>query len=160
MKQNLSLTQKTAKERAATELKGIISNVTNREYSNYKKEKHVKDAKYVFYKYDTKFSFEQNSKEQVYTGTAEKDYNKIAKMYMQDYLMGKTKLSDDDTAVIDRKSANKYTNPGKKQQKFYKKMKLTPELKNVLEIAQKNSTLEPIKDNSKYQNWEYYKFDF
>ena len=66
MKQNLSLTQKTAKGRTATEL---ISNVTNREYSNYKKEKHVKDAKYGFYKYDTKFSFEQNYKEQVYTGT-------------------------------------------------------------------------------------------
>ena len=39
------------KGKTATELKGIISNVTNREYSNYKKEKHVKDAKYGFYKY-------------------------------------------------------------------------------------------------------------
>lgn len=96
----------------------------------------------------------------IFDGIDKKDYNKIAKMYIQDYLMGKTKLSDNDTAVIDRKSANKYTNPGKKQQNFDKKMQLTPELKNVLEIAQKDSISLPIKSNSKYQNWEYYKFDF
>lgn len=81
-------------------------------------------------------------------------------MYIQDYLMGKTKLSDNDTAIIDRKSANKYTNPGKRQQNFDKKMKLTPELKNVLEIAQKDSSSLPTKNNSKYQNWEYYNFNF
>ena len=96
----------------------------------------------------------------IFDGIDKKDYNKIAKMYMQDYLMGKTKLSDNDTAVIDRKSANKYTNPGKKQQNFDKKMQLTPELKNVLEIAQKDATSLPIKSNSKYQSWEYYKFNF
>lgn len=96
----------------------------------------------------------------IFDGIDKKDYNKVAKMYIQDYLMGKTKLSDNDTAVIDRKSANKYTNPGKKQQNFDKKMQLTPELKNVLEIAQKDSISLPIKSNSKYQNWEYYKFDF
>lgn len=96
----------------------------------------------------------------IFDGIDKKDYNKVAKMYIQDYLMGKTKLSDNDTAVIDRKSANKYTNPGKKQQNFDKKMQLTPELKNVLEIAQKDSVSLPIKNNSKYQSWEYYKFDF
>ena len=81
-------------------------------------------------------------------------------MYIQDYLMGKTKLSNNDTTVIDRKSANKYTNPGKKQQNFNEKMQLTPELKNVLEIAQKDSTSRPLKSNSKYKNWEYYKVKF
>ena len=79
---------------------------------------------------------------------------------MQDYLMGKTQLSDNDNAIIDRKSANKYTNPGKKQQNFDKKMQLTPELKNVLEIAQIDSVSAPTKDTSKYRNWEYYKFKF
>ena len=39
-------------------------------------------------------------------------------------------------------------------------MQLTPELKNVLEIAQKDATSLPIKSNSKYQSWEYYKFNF
>lgn len=96
----------------------------------------------------------------IFNGIDKKDYNKIAKMYIQDYLMGKTKLSDNDTAIIDRKSANKYTNPGKRQQNFDKKMKLTPELKNVLEIAQKDSSSLPIKNNSKYRNWEYYNFNF
>lgn len=84
--QNLSLPQKMAKGRAATELKEIISNVTNREYSNYKKEKHVKDAKYGFYKYDTKFSFEQNSKEQVYTGTVLIRNDANGKKYLYDIL--------------------------------------------------------------------------
>ena len=84
--QNLSLPQKMAKGRAATGLKEIISNVTNREYSNYKKEKHVKDAKYGFYKYDTKFSFEQNSKEQVYTGTVLIRNDANGKKYLYDIL--------------------------------------------------------------------------
>lgn len=96
----------------------------------------------------------------IFEGIDKKDYNKIAKMYMQDYLMGKTQLSDNDNAIIDRKSANKYTNPGKKQQNFDKKMQLTPELKNVLEIAQIDSVSAPTKDTSKYRNWEYYKFKF
>ena len=96
----------------------------------------------------------------IFKNIDKKDYNKIAKMYIQDYLMGKTKLSNNDTTVIDRKSANKYTNPGKKQQNFNEKMQLTPELKNVLEIAQKDSTSRPLKSNSKYKNWEYYKVKF
>ena len=96
----------------------------------------------------------------IFEGIDKKDYNKIAKMYMQDYLMGKTQLSDNDNVIIDRKSANKYTNPGKKQQNFDKKMQLTPELKNVLEIAQIDSVSAPTKDTSKYRNWEYYKFKF
>ena len=96
----------------------------------------------------------------IFDGIDKKDYSKIAKMYMQDYLMGETKLSNADTAIIDRKGVNKYTNPGKRQQNFKTKMKLTPELKNVLEIAQKDSSSLPIKDNSKYRNWEYYNFNF
>lgn len=96
----------------------------------------------------------------IFDGIPEKDYNKIAKMYMQDYLMGETSLSNNDKAIIDGKSARKYTNPGKRQYYFNEKMKLTPELKNVLEIAQKDSISAPTKDTSKYQNWEYYKFNF
>lgn len=96
----------------------------------------------------------------IFEGIDEKDYNKIAKMYMQDYLIGETSLSNNDKAVIDGKSASKYANPGKKQYYFNEKMKLTPELKNILEIAQKDSVSAPIKDTSKYQNWEYYKFNF
>lgn len=96
----------------------------------------------------------------IFDGIDKKDYNKIAKMYMQDYLMGRTSLSNNDNAVIDSRSTNKYTNPGKKQQNFDKKMQLTPELKNVLEIAQKDKMALPSKDNSKYKKWEYYKFKF
>ena len=39
-------------------------------------------------------------------------------------------------------------------------MKLSTELKNVLEIAQKYSNAASTKDTSKYKNWEYYKFNF
>lgn len=96
----------------------------------------------------------------IFDGIDKKDYNKIAKMYMQDYLMGKTILSNNDNAIIDRKSINKYTNPGIVQNKFTEKMKLTPELKNALQISEKVSQKLPIKINSKYSNWEYYKFKF
>jgi len=96
----------------------------------------------------------------IFEGINTKDYNKIAKMYINDYLRGETNLSNNDKAIIDSKSASKYTNPGKKQPNFIEKMKLTPELKNVLEISQKNSASLPIKDTSKYSKWEYYKFNF
>ena len=101
-----------------------------------------------------------NTAQDIFEGIEEKDYNKVAKMYIQDYLMGETTLSKNDTAIIDRKSANKYTNPGKRQQNFTEKMQLTPELKNVLSIAQRESSALPTKDTSKYSNWEYYKFKF
>lgn len=39
-------------------------------------------------------------------------------------------------------------------------MKLTPELKNVLEISKKISEGNPTKDNSKYSKWEYYLTNF
>lgn len=96
----------------------------------------------------------------IFEGIAKKDYNKIAKMYIQDYLLGETNLSGNDSAEIDSRSAKKYTNPGKKQQNFEEKMKLTPELRNVLEIAQKDTAALPSKDSSKYKSWEYYKFNF
>lgn len=96
----------------------------------------------------------------IFEGIDKKDYNKIAKMYMQDYLMGETTLNDTDSTVIDSKSANKYTNPRQRTSYMTEKMKLTPELKNVLEIAQKESASLPTKDTSKYKSWEYYKFNF
>lgn len=96
----------------------------------------------------------------IFDGVATKDYNKVAKMYIEDYLLGKTKLAQTDTAIIDKTSSKKYTNPGKYQSEFETKMKLTPELKNVLEIAKKEAIGLPTKANSKYSNWEYYTFDF
>ena len=92
----------------------------------------------------------------IFKGIQEKDYNKVAKMYINDYLLGTTKLSNNDIAVIDKKSANKYTNPGKRQTNFNEKMKLTPELKNVLKISTKVSSSAPTKANTKYSSWEYY----
>lgn len=118
----------------------------------------------------SKFSIQEDSNgnqyvkvdtdQDIFNGIDKKDYNKIAKMYIQDYLMGETTLSNNDKTIIDGKSASKYANPGKRQDYFNEKMKLTPELKNVLEIAQKDSISAPTKDTSKYQNWEYYKFNF
>jgi len=96
----------------------------------------------------------------IFEGINKKDYNKIAKMYIQDYLMGKTILNNTDSAVIDSRSAKKYTNPTQNPSYIIEKMKLTPELKNVLEISQKESVSLPTKENSKYKSWEYYKFNF
>ena len=119
---------------------------------------------------DTKFSIQTDNKgnkyvnvdtdQDIFDGIDKKDYNKIAKMYINDYLKGKTILSESDTAIIDSKTAKKYTNPGKKQPNFSEKMRLTPELKNVLEISEKVGESSESKDNSKYKNWEYYRTIF
>ncbi len=119
---------------------------------------------------NTLFSIKQDNKgnkyvnvdtdQDIFDGISPKEYNKIAKMYITDYLLGNTKLAQNESAIIDNKSAKKYTNPGKKQPNFIEKMKLTPELKNVLEIAEKTTVALPSKDTSKYSSWEYYKFNF
>lgn len=96
----------------------------------------------------------------IFNGIAEKDYNKIAKMYMQDYLKGKTNLSENDSVSVGNKGISKYTNPKQTTRYMTEKMKLSTELKNALEIAQKDSISAPTKDTSKYPKWEYYKFNF
>lgn len=96
----------------------------------------------------------------IFDGINENDYNKIAKMYMQDYLKGNTILNKNDKAIIGSKGINKYTNPTQQTKYLSEKMQLTPELKNVLEIAEKVQDSPPTKDTSKYPNWEYYKFKF
>lgn len=98
--------------------------------------------------------------QKVFDGIDKKDYNQIAKMYMQDYLKGKTILNKNDNANIGRKGINKYTNPNQQTKYLSEKMQLTPELKNVLEIAEKVSEGTPTKDTAKFPNWEYYKFRF
>ena len=118
---------------------------------------------------NSKFSIKENSNgkyididtdQNIFDDINEKDYNKIAKMYINDYLKGETQLSNDDTVIIDSKSSKKFANPGKRQAYFTEKMRLSPELKNVLQIAEKVNSSAPSKDNSKYNNWEYYKFNF
>lgn len=96
----------------------------------------------------------------IFEGIDKKDYNKIAKMYMQDYLKGNTILSQNDTSFIGSKGINKYTNPRQQTKYIDEKMQLAPELKNVLEIAKKVDDSAPSKDTSKYPSWEYYKFNF
>lgn len=98
--------------------------------------------------------------QKVFDGIDRKDYNQIAKMYMQDYLKGRTTLNENDSANIGRKGINKYTNPNQQTKYLSEKMQLTPELKNVLEIAEKVSEGNPTKDTTKFPNWEYYKFRF
>lgn len=119
---------------------------------------------------NTKFSIQSDSNgkryvkvdtdQSIFEGVNKRDYNKIAKMYIQDYLIGNTKLQSSENVIIDSKSANKYTNPTQNPSYMSEKMKLTPELKNVLEIAEKTSVSAPTKENSKYRSWEYYKFKF
>ena len=96
----------------------------------------------------------------IFEGIEEKDYSKIAKMYMQDYLKGQTTLSENNEVNIGNKGINKYTNPKQQTKYINEKMQLTPELKNVLEIADKVSDGTPTKDTTKFPNWEYYKFKF
>lgn len=119
---------------------------------------------------DKMFSIQQDSNgnkyvevdtdQDIFEGVDEKDYNKIAKMYITDYLMGNTALATDSNAIIDSRSARKYTNPGDRQRYFTEKMKLSPELKNVLAISEKISESLPTKESTKYSKWEYYKINF
>lgn len=98
--------------------------------------------------------------QKIFEGIDKKDYNTIAKMYMQDYLEGTTKLSANEKVKIGNKGISKYTNPKQLTHYINEKMKLSTELKNVLEIAEKVDAGKPTKNTSKYPNWEYYKINF
>lgn len=123
---------------------------TNKQNSKYSIQTDINGNKYI--KVDTD--------QDIFEGIEPKDYNKIAKMYMQDYLKGETILNKNDSVNIGSKGINKYTNPTQKNKYLSEKMELTPELKNVLEIAKKVSDSTPTKDTSKFPNWQYYKFKF
>jgi len=82
----LSARDKLAKGRAATGLKEIIGNATNRRWESNKKAKHNQNAKYGFYRYDTTFSFEYNGKEKIYTGTVLIRNDANGKKYLYDIL--------------------------------------------------------------------------
>lgn len=84
--QSLLTTQKLAKGRAASGLKQIIENATNRQYKANYKSKHRTDAKYGFYRYDTRFSFIQNGKENIYKGTVLVRNDADGKKYLYDIL--------------------------------------------------------------------------
>ena len=75
-----------AKGRASSNLQEIIENANNRQWSKNKKIKHAQDAKYGFYKYDTKFSFDVNGKEQIYSGTVLIRNDANGKKYLYDIL--------------------------------------------------------------------------
>lgn len=101
-----------------------------------------------------------DTNQDVFNGINPKNYNKIAKMYINDYLRGDTTLSESDNVIIDSTGARKYTNPGKRQSNFTEKMKLAPELKNVLEISKKINEKPKNKTTAQYDNYEYYEFQF
>lgn len=82
--QSLPLLNKLAKGRASSGLKEIIENASNRIYEKNQKIKHNIDAKYGFYKYDTKFSFDHKGKEQIYRGTIVIRNDANGKKYLYD----------------------------------------------------------------------------
>lgn len=75
-----------AKGRASSNLQEIIENASNRQWSKNKKAKHNQDAKYGFYKYDTKFSFDVNGGEQNYSATVLIRNDVSGKKYLYDIL--------------------------------------------------------------------------
>ena len=90
---SLPFSKRLAKGRAASGLKMIVENATNRRWEIYKRIKHKTDAKYGFYKYDTTFSFDYNGQEKVYTGTILIRNDANGKKYLYDILNIKQKKS-------------------------------------------------------------------
>ena len=122
------------------------------------------DIRYsINYKKDGSNYIKVDTDQHIFENAEPKDFRKIAKKYMNDYLRGQSELgsiNSEEKVNIGTKGINKYTNPGKRQNYFNEKMKLSPELQNILEVAKKISESEASKENSKYSKWEYYEFDF
>lgn len=67
-------------------LKEIISNSFDRRFVNYKKAKHVKDAKYGFYRYKIVFSIKDDVKENIYEAVVLIRNSEDKKKYLYDIL--------------------------------------------------------------------------
>lgn len=67
-------------------LKEIISNSFDRRFVNYKKSKHVKDAKYGFYRYKIVFSIKDDVKENIYEAVVLIRNDANTKKYLYDIL--------------------------------------------------------------------------
>ncbi len=67
-------------------LKDIVENCSCRNYSNHKKEKHKKDAKYGFYKYKIRFSIALKEREELYKAVVLIRNDANGKKYLYDIL--------------------------------------------------------------------------
>lgn len=84
--QSINIIDKRVKGTLSKYLKEVINNSSNRKYVNYKKEKHLKDAKYGFYKYKITFSIINDSNEDIYEGIVLIRNDANTKKYLYDIL--------------------------------------------------------------------------
>lgn len=83
---NLDIEDKKIKGLLSKYLKEIINNSGNRIYSSNKKSKHVKDAKYGFYRYKIVFSIKDDVKENIYEAVVLIRNDANTKKYLYDIL--------------------------------------------------------------------------
>ncbi len=84
--QSLNINTKKLKGILSKYFKEIISNFFNRKFVNYKKAKHVKDAKYGFYRYKIVFSIKDEVKENIYEAVVLIRNSEDKKKYLYDIL--------------------------------------------------------------------------
>ena len=84
--QSLNINTKKLKGILSKYLKEIISNSFDRRFVNYKKVKHVKDAKYGFYKYKIVFSIINDLNENIYEAVVLVRNSEDKKKYLYDIL--------------------------------------------------------------------------
>ena len=84
--QRLDLNDKKIKLILSKYLKEIINNSSDRKFVNYKKKKHIKDAKYGFYRYKITFSIINKNIENIYEATVLIRNDANTKKYLYDIL--------------------------------------------------------------------------
>lgn len=84
--QSININTKKLKGILSKYLKEIISNSFDRKFVNYKKLKHVKDAKYGFYRYKIVFSIKDDVKENIYEAVVLIRNDANTKKYLYDIL--------------------------------------------------------------------------
>ena len=97
----------------------------------------------------------------IFDGVPKKDYAKIAKMYIQDYLVGRKYDKNGETVGVNERTAGKYPYALDSKQHFAVKMRLTPEIENMITISETLDT--NIPDSGKHpwvNSWDYYKARF
>nr|DAF34700.1 MAG TPA: PolyVal ADP-Ribosyltransferase [Bacteriophage sp.] len=120
-----------------------------------------RNARYSITKDEEGYLVNIDTDQDIFDGVPEEDYAKIAKMYIQDYLSGNVYQKDGNAININKRTEKKYPFAKDAGKNFATKMRLTPEIENMISVSE---TLETnIPDNGKHtwaDSWDYYRARF
>lgn len=117
------------------------------------------DIKYSIQKDDIGDYVNIDTGQNIFKRVSEHGYRKIARKYILEHFRGEHTANDGTKLYVGKKGAGKYAYGTPVNSMHETKMRLTPEVANVIRIAKLSNTMPPIKKDAKFSHYKYYKAD-